>query len=357
MHLVDRGRADSWRPELPVRELAATVYYPAAPTGGCRDRAPYMLPGAAAHFDAVTANSYLGLGTPAGTDWAGTATHACQDAPAAATGGPHPVLVYSPGLGEPRSWATTLVEQLAAHGYVVVTLDSTYEAPEVEFPDGRVATNVPYADPAAFITKSLAVRTADTRFLLDELTRLAAGRNPDADGRPLPARLSGALDLDRIGMFGHSLGGTAAADTMAADPRVRAGVDLDGNLTNFDGSLMPVAEHGLDRPFLLVGTDNPDGADTAPGFAAFRANTPGWTRQLQLRGAAHASFTDAEVLLPQLGLDRAELTSRLGTLPPAAALRTERAYLAAYFDHWLRGGDSCLLDGPSPAYPAMGFVG
>jgi hypothetical protein len=49
----------------------------------------------------------------------------------------------------------------------------------------------------------------DIRFVLDRTEDLAAGHNPDAEHRALPAGLRGALDLHRIGMFGWSKGGTA----------------------------------------------------------------------------------------------------------------------------------------------------
>ncbi|MEV4611428.1 Tat pathway signal protein [Kitasatospora sp. NPDC049258] len=355
LHLVDQDRADPWRPERGPRELMVSVFYPAARTAG-HPAEPYMLAAAAAHFDAVTADDYLRLGVPPGrADWAGTRTQAWQDAPVATERGGRPVLLYSPGLGEPRTWGTTLVADLAARGYVVVTVDHTYEAPEVQFPDGSLATMVAPGDPDPFIRKALAIRVEDTRFVLDQLRLLAAGRNPDADGRRLPAGLGGALDLSRVGMFGHSMGGTAAALAMDADPRIDAGIDLDGNLTNFDGSLMPVAEHGLDRPFLLLGKDGE--TDTGPGWQAFRDHTPGWTRQLTLLGSEHASFTDAEALIPQLGLDPAVRAADIGTIDPADAIRTTEAYLAGYFDRWLRGSCGTLLDGPSPTYPAMAFVG
>jgi hypothetical protein len=155
-------------------------------------------------------------------------------------------------------------------------------------------------------------------------------------------------------MFGHSAGGTAAAAAMDADPRIAAGLDMDGNLTWLGGSLMPVAAHGLDRPFLLLGKDG--ATDTGPGWQAFRANTPGWTRQLTLCGSQHASFTDAEALLPQMNLPSAVRTKVIGTLDPAVAIRTQQAYVSAFFDRWLRGRANRLLDGPSPSYPAMEFV-
>ncbi|MFF7969816.1 alpha/beta hydrolase family protein [Streptomyces sp. NPDC007905] len=354
LHLADTSRRDPWQAGKDHRELMVGVYYPATPTSG-RPSAPYMLPRAAAHFDSVTANDYLGMGLPVGqADWAATATHVSQGAPVAGGGGKRPVLIYSPGLGEPRTWGTTLVAELAGRGYVVVTVDHTYESPEVQFPDGSLATMVAPGDPDAFIRKALTVRNADTGFVLDQMASLNAGRNPDVNGRPLPHGLVGALDLSKVGMFGHSLGGTAAATAMDTDPRITAGIDMDGNLTNFDGTLMPVAEYGLTRPFLLMGKDGP--TDTGPGWTAFRAHTPGWNRQLRLRGAEHASFTDAEVLLGQMGLSPATLAQDIGTIDPTTAVRTTEAYIAAFFDHWLRGRHDGLLDGPSPWYPDMEFV-
>jgi hypothetical protein len=311
-----------------------------------------MLPKAAAHFDAVTANQYLGLGLPAGqVDWSAVATHATERAVAA--GGRKPVLIYSPGLGEPRTWGTTLVEGLVSRGYVVVTIDNTYESPEVQFPDGSLATLTLPADPDAFTRKLMAVRVADTGFVLDRLALLDSGQ--DLAGTRLPPGLAGTLNLTEVGMFGHSAGGAAAALAMAADPRITAGADLDGTLSWLDGSPMPVAGTGLDRPFLFMGKDGT--TDTGPGWDAFRSNTPGWTRQLRLRGAEHASFTDAEALLPQAGLAPQVRARDLGTIDPEVAIRTEEAYLAAFFDRWLRGRDGHLLNGPSAAYPAMEFVG
>ncbi|WP_330293368.1 alpha/beta hydrolase family protein [Streptomyces sp. NBC_00576] len=354
VHLVDHSRPDPWQTSQNYRELMVSVYYPTTHTAH-HPAAPYMLPRAAAHFDSVTANDYLGMNLPTGqVNWAATATHAVQGAPVARGDGGRPVLIYSPGLGEPRTWGTTLVADLASRGYVVVTIDNTYESPEVQFPNGSLATMVTPTDPDAFIKKALAVRTADTSFVLDQLSLLNAGHNPDVDGRRLPHGLAGSLALSRVGMFGHSMGGTATATAMDADPRISAGINMDGNLTNFDGTLMPVAEHGLARPLLLIGKDG--STDTGPGWQAFRARTPGWTRQLTLRGSEHASFTDAEALLPQLGLPPATQTQNIGTIDPATAIRTNEAYLSAYFDHWLRGRSGRLLNGPSDQYPAMEFV-
>jgi len=78
----------------------------------------------------------------------------------------------------------------------------------------------------------------------------------------------------------------------------------------------------------------------SPGFAdptQVQASLAGWARQLALRGSQHASFTDAEALLPQMNLPSTVQTKAIGTIDPAVAVRTQRAYIAAFFDLWLRG--------------------
>lgn len=104
------------------------------------------------------------------------------------------------------------VEDLASRGYVVVTIDHTGEAP-VEFPGGRVA---PVVADSNNPRKTVAVRVADIRFVLDSLAELA-------ESEEVPCRLGRALDLGRVGMFGYSQGGFAAAETMLQDQRIRPG--------------------------------------------------------------------------------------------------------------------------------------
>jgi hypothetical protein len=54
------------------------------------------------------------------------------------------------------------VEDLTSRGYVVVTIDHTHDATEVEFPGGRVETVTLPPDTEAVNTEAVAVREADT---------------------------------------------------------------------------------------------------------------------------------------------------------------------------------------------------
>src|SRR6202035_787132 len=131
-----------------------------------------------------------------------TAGH--EGAPVRRTGRRLPVIVFSHGAHDHRADTTIVVQELASHGYVVVTVDHTYDAFS-EFPDGRLT--VPLQDPKYLLGAPDFAR--DIRFVLDCVEHLAAGRNPDADQRPLPEGLLDALDPHRIGMFGWSKGATA----------------------------------------------------------------------------------------------------------------------------------------------------
>lgn len=358
LHLVDGSRPDPWVSTQPFRELMVSVRYPARDVGG-HPYAPHMLPGEAAGW--VELNSLYKVPAER-VDWAATRTHAQEYAPVAAHGGPYPVVLYSPGAGDPRSLGTTLCDDLASRGYVVVTVDHTYDASAVEFPGNRVEKSVLLAEflkvqddqkkIGELLHKTEDVRVADTRFLLDALPRA------------LPGRLRAAADLRRIGMFGQSAGGFTALQTMHDDPRIAAAANFDCVVSYVQndsdaGNLSSVAVDGLDRPFLLVGKDG-NTRSTVPSWDALLSHSHGWYRGLTLTGAEHVSFTDLEVIVPQLagplGLDRETVVANIGDIPPAEAVPADRAYLAAFFDRWLRGrDDDGLLDGPSARYPRMTF--
>ncbi|AGL18719.1 hypothetical protein [Actinoplanes sp. N902-109] len=373
LHLVDRARANPWADDPVHRELMVSLWYPAGDVRGY-PLAPHMLPGAAAHFGSAAGAGPGLYGIPADSvDFAATRTSGHQGAPVARHRQPFPVVLYSPGAGDPRSWETTEVQDLASRGYVVVTIDHPYDSSEVEFPGDRVVGSVLQqlfqeaqqpSDFQALAAKIFDVRVADTRFVLDQLAVLAHGVNPDAGHRPLPAGLGSALDLRRTGMFGVSAGGMTAVQTMADDPRITAAADLDGNVESplLPDALQvwPVARHGLDRPFLLVGDPGVDHRQT-PSWASLWDTSTGWRADLHLTGAkGEDSYKDNVPLIPQiarqLDLPAGFVTDDLGSIDPVRAVPTQATFVAAFFDKWLRGRDSHVLDGPSPQLPGVTFV-
>ncbi|MGY5127257.1 alpha/beta hydrolase family protein [Streptomyces nigrescens] len=345
LYLVDRARRDPWEP-LPVREVMATVFYPARTVRGY-PVAPQMTRGAAERLPFIEPLFHEGL--PAkGVNWAATKTHAHTGAPA--QGVRRPVLLYSPGGGDPRTVGTGIAEELASRGYVVVTLDHPGDGSEVEFPHARagrkkvresVFRGDPRADPKMFRTV-IDTRIADTRFVLNQLEALAAGRNPDAEGRPLPRHLGRALDLRRVGIYGHSAGGTTAAEAMYEDRRLHAAINLEGFLDHppespgQEGKLFPIARYGTDRPLLLLGTDGfRYQKELERSWSAMLAHPHGCTGRRQLDHTAHGVFTDYAAIAPQLqaaGLMTAAHRIKLvGAIDPAVSVPLVRHHVVSFF--------------------------
>jgi dienelactone hydrolase len=380
LHLIDLKRRDPFKPVRP-RELMATVTYPARhakryPRGSWFGRAVAQ--------DLETSLAAAPTSLPSGSvDLVGALAHARVDAPVAQPPGWRargwPVVLFSPGGGSSRELNTAQIEDLASRGYVVVSIDHTYEAPVVEFPGGRVARQVPgfvSEDPKVLrvvFKRAIDARVADTRFVLDRLAALERGRRPDGSRRRLPAGLRNAMDLSRVGMFGYSYGGYTAGEAMVYDRRIDAGVNLDGTMAHgFDVSedwpYAPgeVVKRGLDRPFLLFGSTghNHLGSEPFPtgdpSWQQFWANQRGWKLDLTLRGSAHGSFGDLQVGGPQiargLGLPPATFEPLIGTIDPDRSIEAQRAYIASFFDLHLRGRDKHLLDRPSAAFPEIEFV-
>jgi len=341
--LTDTSRPDPWAAEVSARELMVSLWYPAAPADG--RPAQYMTP----------AESELQLTSRGIT---GVPQDALSTVRANAVGGATPsgrqrslpLVVLSPGFTAPRSTLTGLAEDLASHGYVAAGIDHTYESYATAFPDGRVATCLAREAPRHGTgEKVTASRAADVSFVLSELT----GAHPAWEG-------AGLIDPSRMAMAGHSAGGAAAIAAMLADPRILAGIDMDG------ATHARIPDDGLSRPFLFLGKQSNytpgSGGAVTPGTRDWKllrgAVTTwerdwelltGWKRWLLVAGAMHASFTDLGLLADQFGIDIG------ASITGARSLDITRAYVLAFFDQHLRGRPQALLDQPSPRYPEVTF--
>jgi dienelactone hydrolase len=341
--LTDTSRPDPWVAGVNARELMVSVWYPAVPAGG--RRAAYMTP---AESGLQLASRGI-TGIPRDT-LSTTRTNAVSGARPAGRRRSLPLVVLSPGFTNSRSALTALAEDLASHGYVVAGIDHTYESHATAFPDGRVTTCLARQAPRREAKEEVAAgRAADVCFVLDELT----GAHPPWPGAAL-------IDPAQVGMAGHSAGGAAAIAAMLADPRIRAGIDMDGS------TAAPIPGEGLARPFLFLGKQSSytpgGGGGVTPGTREWKLRSgavitwerdwellTGWKRWLVVAGAVHASFTDLALLADQAGIDTG------AGLSGARSLDITRAYVRAFFDQHLRGRPQPLLDQPSPRYPEVTF--
>ncbi len=290
-------------------------------------------------------------------------TNAYTNAPLARGGGTFPVLIYNHGAGWSRFTGTYVTEFLASHGYVVFSIDHPGVDRTKQFPDGTVfrADTMPGSppepgasrDPRAgflamqeYMSRSVfAVWLDDSRFVLDRIEQIA----------DTPGPFRGRLDLERIGMLGWSFGGAAAIEMSRIDPRVKAAVNHDGGL--YGG----VWTQPTSRPFMMFRHGIPDvdppggnkgGITTRDMFAIImgydstaEALAAGDWYELRIARTDHGSFSDLPLFV-QRSPDR---------LPARRAHDIINAYTLAFFDQYLKGRNSRLLQGPSSDYPEVAF--
>lgn len=270
--------------------------------------------------------------------------HAVADAPVAASQPAYPVLVFSTGFGNLPCDYTSLIEDIVSHGYVVLGITSTYSAPAVRFPDGRVANHLAEASfprgPRQAIRSAgdrmVKVWAADVSFAVDRLAQM----NSDTT-----SRFYGRFDLSRLGLFGQSFGGAAAAEACSVDSRCKAAVDIDGKLFG------DVLNEGIKQPFLFVLSDwtlQPPWLQKTLANASverFQQEQDQLKKQMydtcqhsehcwkvHIPGTRHFNFTD----LPVLYSPGMKTMGYLGPINGAKGLEETSSCVRLFFDKMLR---------------------
>ena len=210
----------------------------------------------------------------------------------------YPVVILRAGASAPVLNYTTLTEDLASHGYVVVGFDAPYRTTVVAFSDGRVMNRTPQNDceerksteQLDCFNKLLGAWTTDMTFVLDRLEQLNTSQGPDN-------KFAGRLDLTRVGAFGHSFGGAQALQFCHDDSRCKAGIDIDGR------PLGSVIREGVHQPFMFlvsaqIHSSDPENRQVKGDIQSIYDRLPPDGRLfVAIRGANHFTFSDDGALL------------------------------------------------------------
>lgn len=119
-----------------------------------------------------------------------------------------PILVFSHGFSSTRYQNFTMTNYLVSHGYVVVSADHICNAGATLTPDDVVLFSLPDA------FKTISERQGDLKFLIDVFTQ-----NP-------PEFFKERLDMQKVGVWGHSFGGFSVSEVVKTDSRPRALIQL-----------------------------------------------------------------------------------------------------------------------------------
>ena len=338
------------------RELLAWIWYPATPRQPSQTIAEYL---PAPWRTALERQSGALLTQFLTRDLSRVRTHGIRDAEVSPQQRSYPVVFMRAGLAALTTDYTTLAEDLTSHGYVVVGFDAPYRSFVAVFPDGRVIARAPQnnADlvsgpPQEQLANKLAQAwSADMGFALDQLERLNAS---DPSGRFL-----GRLDMRRVGVFGHSLGGATALQFCHDDSRCKAGIDVDG------APLGSVVADGVTQPFMFLLSDH-KGESDAGESEAIRLAGPNihsiYDRlsddrrlMIMIRGAGHYGFSDDGAMLKSPLMMRAMRTVGVVRLDGRRQVALTAHYISTFFDVYLKGAPASQLQS-QPEYPEIEYV-
>jgi len=334
------------------RELVAWIWYPAAPRQPSQAVDDYL---PAPWRTAIERQSGVLLAQFLTRDLSRVRTHSIRDANVSPQHRSYPVIVMRAGLASLTTDCTSLAEALASHGYVVLGFDAPYRTFVVVLPDGRVIARAPQnnadlvggSEQEHLATKLVQAWSADMGFALDQLERL---NTSDPSGRFL-----GRLDMQRVGVFGHSLGGAEALQFCHNDSRCRAGIDVDG------APLGSVIAEGVTQPFMFLLSDHRSESDVETrrveaNIRSIYDRLPSDRRlEIMVRGANHYMFSDDGAMLKSPLVMRVMRTLGIVRLDGRRQVAVAAHYISTFFDVYLQGAPASELQN-QPEYPEIEYV-
>lgn len=333
--LIDYTRNDPYAASPSPRALMLSVFQPT--TCASTVAIPYM-PNQTAEYQGPYLQKAFNVSANFSPLFLEARLPVCSDHPRRCS--PHlrddyPILLLSPGWGIPRLYYNVLASAIASEGFTVITIDHPEDANIITYPDGHAVYLNASTWNNGVPTKNEHVRAADASFIIDQLS------NATAIAELLPHRGPRPFLTDRVGMLGHSLGGSSAIIAAGHDRRIRGAINWDGSIF---GSLPP---RGLSQPVLLM-------------MDAVTAIPPDWTAAwpylkgpklwVKVANTTHQTFSDVPTLLQAAGQDTPEFADLLGTIAPAELVRI----LATYTTAWMNGVFARKEGGPLPHGQELG---
>jgi dienelactone hydrolase len=323
-------RSDVLKDSRRNRDLLVTTWYPAAQgVEGKEELAPYV--------DKKTAAA-IAADWEVEPDFARRVkAHAWLMAPVAA--GQFPAVLLEHGSNLVPATYTVLAESLASNGFIVVATNHPPDSLIAAYPDGHELRFTPYwPEDADRHSQGVAIGkfaddllVADVRFVLDQLQSM--NRHDDF--------WRGHFDLSKVGIIGHSMGGTTAALATLEESRIIAGVNLDGS--SYPGMNNDVRPIELHKPFLFLATPEhaSDPASKVHEYIGSASNS----YYVVVPESDHLSFTDKRLIQSRFSLNSQSPRPSFEN----ALLRAEltRSLVEEFLGKYLKVAPAPHLDAPA----------
>jgi dienelactone hydrolase len=278
--------------------------------------------------------------------------------------GRYPLVVFSHGSFGIRTSNISMYNELASHGYVVCSTDHPHHSMYTQDPNGGTimvdrsfmqevmdANTGKYDDRTDWelVQKWLRLRIEDMHFTLDTIQEHVSD--------PGSAAVYQMMDLDRIGLMGHSLGASAAAQLGRERAGIDAVVDLDadllGDYVDFVDGQEVVNDEPYPVPLLIIYSDDMMRViaknDARGNTIASRQVTASTANayEIHLAGTNHLSLTDLSLTSPFL-VGMINSMAQIGggeEADPLEVLEELNGIVLKFFDVYLKGEGIFLSEG------------
>jgi len=270
--------------------------------------------------------------------------------------GQFPILIFSHGSYSDASGYYALLEEIASQGYIVLNINHTYESSGSLFPDGEIKlynseydrkhnnqemadmvwdamqnyneSKTPEEQYAAsedlirnYIAADISNRwSKDISMVIDELAKWNKS-----------TFLANHIAISKIGVFGHSQGGSAAGRALFDDDRIKAGISVDGIQW---GKMIDTM---MTKPFMLISSDW-DASHPDFNKHIFRNGSNSDFYNSKLLNSGHSSFMDIPLMINLSYINEA------GSINPTKGFEITSEMILQFFDMYLLDKPSNLRD-------------
>ena len=360
----DSSRVDIFSPEKNnYRELSVRVWYPAQDFEK-EERLPYLQVDEAgylsrhlnapdfllSHFNRIKTGTYF---------------------KAEPLKGKFPVIFYSPSGCITDN--TTLFQELASCGYIVISVGHPYWNAFYYDEQGKVkpldVDNLHYKsiweeesssevirikdeitsakdlrakqEAQQMLNNYMPQEVADIRLWAEDISFLI---DQIEDPAFVEGDIFSNIDTSKIGAIGFSKGGAAAGQFCVSDNRCKAGINLSGFMFG------DAVDKPFTKPFMIMESIEPWCPDCDPICDLFYKSSLNSAFMVRINGASHGNFTDFSLLG---GINK--LQGNIGPINGTRFLKIQNDYVLAFFNQYLKGEPSDLLNDSAHKYEEVIF--
>lgn len=263
--------------------------------------------------------------------------------------GKFPLVIFSHGAFGYRMSNYSTFQELASNGYIVCSIDHTYHAFMTKQENGEtILANMEFMNNAMkaqngelSVVKTYALgqewmklRTADMAFVLETIKKMTTSSNADP--------MFQSIDLENIGVFGHSLGGATSAQIGREDESVDAVIVIDGTMlgeiTGLENGKELVTNIPYPKPIMNIYNEShyQDALLNKESYANMMANKNALdSYEVIINGSGHINFTDLPIISPSLSklLGTGDVNARY-------CIETTNKVILEFFNQYLKSSNA-----------------